>query len=111
MVKDNDTTYGERDVKMLKGCSRRVIYLKNTDSTLFDEAYFLLSSGQANTKTGERDMIREAERIISESAHESAPSESKKKRRSFWFCMGGICATALYSLLGVIFYLVGMWSM
>ena len=27
---------------MVKGCERRVVHLKNTDSALFEEAFFLL---------------------------------------------------------------------
>ena len=93
---------------MIKGCSRRVVYLKNTDSALFDEAYFLLTGAQIGTKTGEADIIREAERIVSESVQEIPACESKGKRGRFWFCVGGICATAFYLVLGIIFYLIGV---
>ena len=27
---------------MIKGCKKKIIYLKNTDSDIFDEAYFVL---------------------------------------------------------------------
>ena len=95
---------------MIKGCSRRVIYLKNTDSTMFDEAYFLLSSGQPSTKVGEADMIREAERIVSESSGAEPASVRAGRGGRFWFCVGCVCATAFYMLLGALLYILGIWS-
>ncbi len=54
---------------MLRGCQRRMIVLKNTGSNIFDEAYFLLNEKAAESYTlTETDMIREANRIISESS-------------------------------------------
>ena len=91
---------------MIKGCSRRVVYLKNTDSTMFDEAYFLLSTDSQSGKVCERDMIREAERIVSE-ASTAASVEQKNKKGRFWFCMGGLFATLFYTALGVLFYILG----
>ncbi len=92
---------------MIKGCSRRVVYLKNTDSAMFDEAYFLLSNGQA-ARTGEKDMIREAERIISETSGAAVTEEIKKRGGRFWFCTGAVCATGLYLLLGSLLLLLGI---
>jgi hypothetical protein len=48
---------------MLRGYQRRVIFLKNTDSELFEEAYFLLRDGSSQKKDG-RELIDEALRII-----------------------------------------------
>ena len=63
----------------MRGYQRRVIYLKNTGSALFDEAYFVVKeNGGARAQSG--DMVSEATRIIKEN------SGAKKKRpggRSF----------------------------
>ena len=50
---------------MIKGCSKRMIMLKDTGSDLFEEAYFVLKTrrGICNIST-ERDFIEEANRII-----------------------------------------------
>ena len=51
----------------MKGCQKRVIYLKNTGSELFEEAYFVVSRVGEESKLDEKNMISEANRIISDS--------------------------------------------
>ena len=77
---------------------------------MFDEAYFLLSAEQHSKKLGETDMIREAERIVSESSGQEMPSVRRGRGGKFWFCMGSVCATALYFALGALLYILGIWS-
>ena len=87
---------------MIKGCSRRVIYMKNTDSEIFDEAYFVLRRREEREEGRECDMVREAERIIRESMTEK---KQKGRQRSFYFfAMGLVCASVFYTLLGLIIY-------
>ncbi len=50
---------------MVRGCQRRVIFVKNTGSEMFDEALFFVGADTKGERT-EEDMIREADRIISE---------------------------------------------
>lgn len=50
----------------MRGCQKRVIYLKNTGSEFFDEAYFVLKSDTDMALRTEGDIIREANRIIDE---------------------------------------------
>lgn len=52
---------------MVRGCQRRVVFLKNTDSSVFSEAYFILSDNDDTRGMSDEDMIREANRIIDES--------------------------------------------
>ena len=89
---------------MIKGCSKRVVYLKNTDSAIFEEAYFVLGRGDDSVKVSDRDMIREAERIVCESTGEGECIHPRRRGR-FYFAMGSVCATLLYFLIGVIVYL------
>ena len=51
---------------MVRGCQKRVIFLKNTDSTVFSEAYFIVNEDKENENLGERDLVCEANRIINE---------------------------------------------
>ena len=51
---------------MLRGCQKKIIVMKNTGSPMFDEAYFILSENALRAHASERDMINEANRIISE---------------------------------------------
>ena len=68
---------------MVRGYQRQVVFLKNTESPLFEEAYFLLRDG----KGGEQrygDLIDEAKRIIAENISGSA------KKRGFFHRLGHI---------------------
>lgn len=53
----------------MRGCQKKIVFLKNTGSHIFDEAYFILKSDgqeQKNDKNVTRDMVCEANRIIEE---------------------------------------------
>ena len=47
---------------MIKGCHKRIIFLKNTGSELFEEAYFIIKPGALKKGTG--DVVEEATRIV-----------------------------------------------
>jgi len=49
---------------MIKGCQKKVIWMRNTESDLFDEAYFILSERADKRACTESDMIKEAGRLI-----------------------------------------------
>ena len=59
----------KRGISFVKGYQRKVIFLKNTGSPYFDEAYFVVS--RAGASVGQSDMVEEANRIISESLEDS----------------------------------------
>ena len=50
----------------MRGYQRRVIFMKNTGSALFDEAYFVMRSEEMAEGKSESDMVSEAGRIIEE---------------------------------------------
>ena len=50
---------------MVRGYQKRVIHLKNTGSSLFDEAYFIVKEKEEKAFRNQ-DMISEANRIIKE---------------------------------------------
>ena len=60
---------------MVRGCQRKVIFLKNTESKIFSEAYFIVDDKAPDTAEG--DMIREANRIIEENLR-ATRDESRK---------------------------------
>ena len=47
---------------MIKGCQKKIIHLKNTNSPYFEEAYFVLKSS-SDGNANENDMLKEAVRI------------------------------------------------
>ncbi len=93
---------------MLKGCQKRVIWVRNPESKWFDEAYFILSdSPEHEEKTfKENDMLKEANKIIAASPfagyygfHGSSSSQkyqkSRLKDKLKWF-FSGSALTALF---------------
>lgn len=74
---------------MIKGCSRRVIVVKDSASDYFDEAYFILKerfAAQKQSSSCEAKMIDEANRIISENIlnkYCTPASVSKKSNLKF----------------------------
>jgi hypothetical protein len=50
---------------MVRGCQKKIVYLKNTGSNMFDEAYFVVRDC-ALGNNDECDMIKEANRILDE---------------------------------------------
>ena len=57
----------QRSKIIVRGCQKKVIFLKNTGSHLFDEAYFIVSRACEDARIVEGDMVCEANRIIDES--------------------------------------------
>ena len=76
---------------MIKGCHKSVVYLKDTGSDLFDEAYFVVKPSAK--KDTHRDIVTEAK----ESA--SGFSPKKRKKRPWlsiaFFVLGGLFGAGL----------------
>ena len=51
---------------MVRGCQKKIIYLKNTNSEVFDEAYFVVNDKVLDKDMTECDMVKEANRILDE---------------------------------------------
>lgn len=52
---------------MIKGCNKRVIWIRNTENELFEQAYFILSDSARVGERSEGDIIKEAKKIINDS--------------------------------------------
>ena len=90
----------------MRGCQKSVIYLKNTGSELFDEAYFVVSREGESLGVGESDMIYEANRIIDESLNEeSVGRQSLVLRRILGFALpfllGAVISTAVCVIIAL----------
>ena len=48
----------------MRGREKRVIFVRDTGSRFFEEAYFVLRRGAAEGDSPEADMVREAQRIV-----------------------------------------------
>ncbi|MBR6644436.1 MAG: hypothetical protein IKL21_01555 [Clostridia bacterium] len=82
---------------MLKGTQRKVIVLKDTQSGIFDEAYFIVKKSADSKNLTTNDMVMEAERIIKLSASgERETKKSEKLLRPLWFFLGVLCADIIF---------------
>ena len=68
---------------MVRGCQKKIIYLKSTGSEVFDEAYFVVSDKTPNEKMGECDMVQEANRILNECIYVSENEDLFNKIKDF----------------------------
>lgn len=88
----------------MKGTQKKMLLLKNTGSDIFDEAYFILKDRFPAVTVSESEMIKEANRIVSENLISGyfTGGKAKKKPNSLQsFVVGlalGICATAILLL-------------
>ena len=83
----------------MRGYQKKVIYLKNTGSRNFEEAYFVLRSDIDSPKISEGEMIREANTIIDENFGLSGRGFLYAKR---WYILTFIIGFALSFLVCVL---------
>jgi hypothetical protein len=94
---------------MLKGCQKRVLWIRNIESDCFEEAYFIVSDKPTVKKVTENSMVSEANRIISEYpitnyfGTEAVSKREKKTKNTFmrikWFLFGGIISLGVTLLV------------
>ena len=79
----------------MKGCQKKIILLKGTDSALFEEAYFIIRETERMAR--ENDMIAEAYRIIENNDLSAAPEYVKltKRKKLLCFLYGALFASLL----------------
>ena len=66
----------------MRGCERKIIMLKGTNSEIFDEAYFLIRRDFKEEKGAE--IVREAQRIVDmNTTRRRARSKRKSERIAF----------------------------
>ena len=86
----------------MRGCQKKVIFLKNTGSNIFDEAYFVVSKLGEKAKDTEENMIIEANRIIEANGDfDTFDSDFKigKLKLLLIFAAGAILGSALTALI------------
>ena len=73
-----------KGVTVMKGCQKKVIFIKNTESRIFDEAYFIISRESEKSYLSEENLVSEANRIIERSLSECESKAEKDVLRRFW---------------------------
>lgn len=84
----------------MRGYQRRVIFLKNTGSALFEEAYFVMRSLEMAEGRSEADMVAEADRIIEENFGKKRRRHGKRGPLSLFLSFaGGALLTFIIALI------------
>ena len=94
---------------MIKGCQKKIYYLKNPGSKYFEEAYLVLKrDGDGKTEANQTELSREAERIIKEAlpcrsgfdiSHYTAPPVIGK---AMSFALGAASSSALIGIVALL---------
>lgn len=80
---------------MLRGYQRKLIMIRTKESSIFESAFFILR-GASSTRTGEDDMIAEANRILDASGGTGrAPKSFKVRHILIALGIGFLAGTAL----------------
>lgn len=87
----------------MRGCQRKIIMLKGTDSQIFDEAYFLLRRDCEEGSAGEESILREAERIVARNATGSGRRALHTRRAWVTFLCGVLFGCGILAILLLIF--------
>lgn len=84
---------------MIKGCHKRIVFLKDTGNELFEEAYFVLKP-YAFTKS-ETDIVSEATKIVNGITNNSIKIKERKrgKGRLIFFLLGTGLTSAIFIIL------------
>ena len=68
----------EGEEKKMRGCEKKVVFLRHPDSRLFEEAYFVMKRDREKSPPPS-DMVAEAERILW--GEEPMPTAEKKEEK------------------------------
>ena len=96
---------------MVRGYQKRIIYLKNTRSKLFDEAYFVVKEDNTAKRAPHEELVEEANRIIDENYINEEKSvkgvRGKARVKGFLRSLSALlCVTAIPFILGVAICLI-----
>ncbi|MBO5211957.1 MAG: hypothetical protein J6B60_00270 [Clostridia bacterium] len=87
---------------MIKGCKKRMIFIKDTKSDYFDEAYFVLKGDTDYSHESENDMVKAAAMIIHE-LDNGKRFIRDKKRKSLKFLAGFILGSIIMGMVLALF--------
>ena len=88
---------------MIKGCQKKIIFLKNTGCELFEEAYFIMK--ECTIDKGESDIVLEATKIVN-CIKESCVIPKKRffwQKGAFIFSLGTLLGFGVAALSYLIF--------
>lgn len=88
----------------MRGSEKRVIFIRDTGSRIFEEAYFIVRRGAPeNASCSEGDMLREAQRILGEASSAYPARRRSRRSRTFSFFAGAASAGVLIGACAALF--------
>ena len=84
---------------MIKGSHRQMIVIRTSDSRYFDEAYFVLRKDLKPSRASQEDILREANRLLSERVPKDKRIKSPTFFRWLFFGVGVLCGALLSIVL------------
>ena len=85
---------------MIKGCQKRMIFIKDTGCDLFEEAYFILKSDIPLSDCIEDDIVRVATEIINQNKFAKKQKKNRKSFKGLFSFLGG----AILGVIGAIIF-------
>ena len=84
----------------MRGSEKKIIYVKDTGSKIFEEAYFVIRRGVdgEDSRPSENDMVREASRIVAQNGADYPAARRRRHLRTklLSFLAGAAAATSLF---------------
>ncbi len=77
---------------MIRGCSKKVIVVKDTGSSIFEEAYFIVNPKETARKYS--DFLAEANRIIASKSVKSTVHKTSAKIHLYMLVLGFLLGAA-----------------
>jgi len=91
---------------MVRGCEKRIYYVKNPESELFDEAYLILRRGVRTTAASPRELELEAMRILRASDSSHLPKEKKRRGNMKAFIAGAVMSALMTGAIALFLWLI-----
>ena len=84
----------------MRGSEKMIIYVKDTGSRIFEEAYFVIRRGidEEDSRPSENDMVREATRLVTQSGADYPATRRRRRLRTkiLFFLAGAAAATSIF---------------
>lgn len=90
----------EAEETTVRGSEKKILYVKDTGSKIFEEAYFVIRRGMdgEDSRPSENDMVREATRIVAQNGAEYPAARRRRRLRTklLSFLAGAAAATSVF---------------
>lgn len=91
---------------MIKGCQKKIIHIKNTNSPYFEEAYFIIKNDPPS-ETSENDMLKEATKIAEATVFKKkSRSASRLKKYAYFIFLGASLLSLVFGIFMLLFLIL-----